>query len=331
MNSTIPVIMCIDVEPDDRSPHPDRPCPWRGYVTTHDCFGQLRKKISGATGSPARFSWFFRLDPQVARVYGSPDWALRQYPELVAESQGHGDEIGLHAHPARWDEDGRFWVAEFGAQSWIEHCVKLSLETFHGALGRRCDSFRFGDRWMNNQTLKLLEQQGVRFDLTLEPGHPGVPSLTRKERSTGSISHSHGAPRHPYRPLHSNFLAPDPQRKEGIWMIPLSSGPVKGTLDGLSLFALNAWLCTARRRSFWRDSITLDLAQIPRLFRSTVNWLLSHVERPYLALIIRSDISLQPLSFRNLRKNFEFMLRHPLSKRFAFSTPREAMQRLGYI
>ena len=156
----IPVLICIDIEPDERTLDPRARLDWTGFEQSYEFFSDLRPRLETATGSPVHFSWFLRMDPQITHTYGSAHWVVTRYARLIDRLQGAGDELGLHVHAWRWDHRSQGWIADLADQTWVDHCVRSSFEAFHTSLKRRCRSFRFGDHWMNDQTLDLLEQIG---------------------------------------------------------------------------------------------------------------------------------------------------------------------------
>lgn len=193
----IPVIICLDVEPDEREIDSADSKDWEGFEESLKYFSDLRPRLEGATGARASFSWFIRMDPQIEHTYGLSCWAVRRYGEAIEQLRRDGDEIGLHAHAWRWDAGLLKWVIDHGDQEWVAHCIRTSFEAYRGAFGRRCLSFRFGDRWMNNETMALLESLGVKFDLTAEPGKTARPTLHRRELHTGSLPDYVDTPRWP--------------------------------------------------------------------------------------------------------------------------------------
>ena len=225
----IPIIMCIDVEPDahpvDLRPEKD----WDGFLKAYQYFGRLRSRLERLTKSPVHFSWFLRIDPSMARIYGSPSWVVERYSGLIGELEAEGDEVGLHPHISRWNEASRFWFSDFGDQEWVNHCARTSFEAFQKSLGRTCRSCRFGDRWTNSATLNLVEEMGARFDLTIEPGIKAAglgPAFVGAELDYSGIS------LHPYHPSRDDFRKAGANRP--LWSIPLSTGKAEwglATLD----------------------------------------------------------------------------------------------------
>ncbi len=222
----IPVLICIDVEPDERAINPHRTDDWKGFEKIFDLFGQLRPRLEAATRSPAHVSWFLRMDPQITRVYGSASWAAARYRRLIEEIEAAGDEVGLHTHAWAWDEKSLRWIQDFGNQPWVAHCVRSSFEAFRQSFNRPCLSFRFGDHWMNDATLELVSELGARFDLTLEPGRKGgsIP-----EPFTGSLPDYTQVPRRPYYPSRLDFRKRAREREGGICIIPVSTGSLHWT------------------------------------------------------------------------------------------------------
>jgi hypothetical protein len=231
LRSRIPVVVCIDVEPEGRAIDPDVRADWRGFESACDYFSALRPRLAAATRAPVHFSWFVRMDPQIERVYGSAAWAAIRYADPLRRLELAGDEIGLHTHFWRFDETSRRWLADFADQDWMDRCVETSFAAFRRSLGRPCRSSRVGDRWLNDATIALLERLGARFDLTIEPGAP-PPALA--EPFVGPLPDYRGAPREPYRPAPSSFLKPAGAAGRELWMVPLSTGRLEWAFTGLA-------------------------------------------------------------------------------------------------
>jgi hypothetical protein len=64
MSERIPVILCIDVEPDLRRPDPTKAAPWWGFERLYPYLRELRPRMADASGEAARLNWFWRLDPR---------------------------------------------------------------------------------------------------------------------------------------------------------------------------------------------------------------------------------------------------------------------------
>jgi hypothetical protein len=215
----IPVLFCIDIEPDPRCPRPGSRDPWPGYESTFRLMQDFRITAEEVTGRPARFGWYFRLDPQVALAYGRATWAFDEHPTLLAEMERHGDEIGIHPHAYRWLPDEEEWILDIANQDWVDHCLGTSLEAFKSVLGRPCASARFGDRWLNTATVNTMERLGLGFDLTIEPGLPASEAFVPELRVRGQATSFYRAPREPYEPARDDFQRPAPSGTRRIRLI----------------------------------------------------------------------------------------------------------------
>jgi hypothetical protein len=216
----LPIVICIDVEPEERAINPRVAADWVGFEKTFEFFEELRPQLQDATGSPVHFSWGVRMDPQIAHVYGNPAWAVARYGRLFDRLAASGDDIGLHVHPWRWDEGFGEWIADMGNQEWVDSCVRMGFEAFEESLHRPCLSFRFGDRWINHATVGLVERLGARYELTIEPGRT---TLLVPEAHTGCAPDFSLAPRLPYHPSKTNFIESSDSSSRSFWALPLTT------------------------------------------------------------------------------------------------------------
>lgn len=324
--TTLPVIMCIDVEPHDREIDPLERSDWKGFEHAYHFFRQLRPRLEAATGARVRFSWFLRMDPQIEHTYGSPTWVVTRYPELIDQLQSDGDELGLHIHAWRWDGIRRKWVADHGNQLWVEQCVRTSFDAFQRALGRPCQSFRFGDRWMNNETMSLVEELGAKFDLSIEPGHKAASGINARELSTGTLPDSRCVPLRPFRPSRTNFREPDPLRGFELRVIPLSTAkPGRPTVKQLLNIKMMAKYHVARFKGPSQLNPCINATE----FHDMIDTILQDRGDGYLAPVMRVDGFSRPKHRSNLEQNFAHLLSHPLVERFRFVTPATAVELLS--
>jgi hypothetical protein len=322
MREKIPIIMCIDVEPDGFFIDRDCPSAWAGYEEVYKFFRQLRPHLSFKTLSPAHFTWVFRLDPQIGETYGSPAWGITHYERYVDDFMANGDELGLHPHDYRWEPSLQSWVIDHGNQAWCNHCVQVAFDGFRSIFNRDCQTFRYGDRWMNDETLHLVERLGARFDLTLEPGQAAKAATYPDRPFTGSLPDYSSVPLAPFRPSKDDFRKPDPARKDGIWMIPISSADLYGGMR----FHRNG----GKQSETGSHYQTLNMRYQPAFFGPALDFLLKTLEKPYLTFVIRSDIGTSSKLMKIMQDNFNYVLSHRFVQRFVFCTPAEAMTLLGY-
>ncbi|HEY5885406.1 MAG TPA: hypothetical protein VIT88_12000 [Pyrinomonadaceae bacterium] len=324
-DAKLPVILCIDVEPDPRQPDPAHPAKWEGFEATVDFLSDMRPRLEETTGSPVTFNWFLRMDPQVERVHGSASWVVQHYGQLVKQLERAGDEIGLHTHAWRWDETARQWITDHGDQRWVEHCVRTSFRTYEESFGRACRSFRFGDRWMNNDTMHLLAALGVECDLTLEPGIKDNRRVDRDELVTGSLADYVRTPRVPFRPSRKDFRRNGDSNCLNLWCLPLSTGPRLVIRNG-RLASIRRAVARFRCR---HQPITLNFSNPAPEFSNVLNRLLADNSTTYLAPVARTDISIKPEFRTKFKRNIETLISHPRVERFAFVNATKAIKLLS--
>ncbi|HYH85495.1 MAG TPA: hypothetical protein VEX60_08430 [Pyrinomonadaceae bacterium] len=329
MTRKIPVLICIDVEPDAREIDPDAREDWKGFEESFRVFQQFRPRAEDATGAPVHLSWFLRMDPQVALVYGSHAWAARRYAGLFAALESEGDEIGLHAHAWRWDESCERWVADYADQEWVSHCVRSSFESFEEAFGRMCASFRFGDHWMNDETLDLVERLGARFDLTVEPRRTAEPDIPPGENFTGSFLDYLNVPRAPYRPSRADFRKDRGVGNRGLWVFPVSMGQFP-LWPAARFYRRAFWRLKYGRRKYLPISLNLPPTYFSRHVNEVIRESVKPREqgKPYLCLVMRTNGAVSAQYAAWLGENLDLLLTHPLARQVAFETPAEALIRL---
>jgi len=218
------VVVCWDVEPDLRVVEPGAAVPWAAFEELLPRTEALRTRLARFTGAPASFSWFLRMDPQIAETWGSPGWVAERYDTELADLSARGDELGVHTHTWRWHATPGTWVRDQDS-AWEEHCVDVGLRTFETAFGRPSPSHRGGDRILTNGMLRRLQEGGVGVDLTVEPNTPPIGALEADEFATGVSPDYRGVPLTPYRSNPDTFPAPDPASRADPLLIPLASDP----------------------------------------------------------------------------------------------------------
>jgi hypothetical protein len=226
--ATLPALLCIDVEPNDREVAGDPAADWSATAPCVDLLEDFRIKAS-APGAPVHLNWFLRLDPQVRDAYGRADYAHARFRSRWDSAEAAGDGFGVHTHA--WRKRAESWIADHGDTAWVRYCVAESLDAFEQAHGRPARMFRFGDHFQSNDVVRYLERRGVRYELTLEPGKPAAPALREGECSTGGLPDYTGLPRQPYFPSRLDYRRPGRWWPRRVRMIPVSTGCVDG--DGV--------------------------------------------------------------------------------------------------
>lgn len=315
MARTVPVLVCIDVEPDGPGTRRQGAQPWRGYEAANEFFGSMRASLTEATGRPAHFSWFVRMDPHVEAVHGSGGWAADHYMEQLLGAMRQGDEIGLHTHLYRADPGSGGWRIDYSDPGWVGDCVKSAFASFRSAFGRTPRSHRFGDRFLNSEALLLLESLGCLHDLTLEPGFRESAGSETGRQVTGELTDMRGAPERPYHPSLRNFREQDQESGVSLWEIPLSTGLARS--NPLNPFGGS-------------EFFTLQLGLAPRLFRP-IAIKSAAGDGGYLATVLKTDMLLDVRLAANMRRNLEFLTSSEFQGRLAFATPAEALMAMEYV
>jgi hypothetical protein len=222
VRSPLPLVVCVDVEPDERAVDPSNPA-WAGFELLLERVGELRERVAALAEGPTVISWFVRADPQVADVHGDPGWAFERYADELEQLRAAGDEIGIHAHAWRREDDGG-WIVDHADAAWVEHCFATALDAYRQAFGAPPASARGGDRFINERAIELLDRTGVAADLTIEPRTAPALGVVPGERVTGTLPDYRGAPEVAYRPAAGDFLRPAHRDGRRLTMIPLTAG-----------------------------------------------------------------------------------------------------------
>ncbi len=173
------MIMCIDCEPDLPVWAPDEPSAWDGFARMADASDRFRDQLERATGAPAHFEWALRMDPQIRAAYGACAYLPERFPAFFESIAQHGDGMGVHPHAWRWDAADGDWVADHDDSAWVETCLGAAFESYRDVFGRTPALHRFGSGFMSTTVMNRVREEGVAFDLTLEPGEPLLPAGRR--------------------------------------------------------------------------------------------------------------------------------------------------------
>ena len=294
-STEIPVVFCFDVEPDPRVYDRSSPPPWAGFERCAEGIQARRERLSEVAGRPVVFTWFLRLDPQIEQTWGSPTWVAERYGHVLAELTEAGDQLGLHTHAWRWNAQSGTWFNDLQDPAWSERCLSMGLDAFETAFGRKCETHRGGDRFLNAEMLDVMEKRGVKIDLTVEPGLPPLHA----EQGEGWSPDYRRAPTRPYHASPESFPAADPTRHSGPLFVPLLSTPRRRPpFRGEPLFP-------------WRPS---------KRFRQRLAVALFRKPAPVAAFAVRTHMSLDTQGWNNVTANLERLAEH---RQMVFKTASE--------
>jgi hypothetical protein len=269
--SELPIALCIDVEPDGRAFDPDDPGGWDGFVELQEMMPSVRERLGELTGTPARFSWFLRMDPQVDQTWGTPAWVVDQWGGELAALEREGDEMALHTHDWRWHDELDDWAAINQDPEWEAHVVRMAIEAFRNAFGRPPKAHRGGAHMLTPAMLAPLADGGVEVDLTVEPGLAPQTSAFEGEHILGATADYRLAPSTPYRVSSGSFPSPDSASSSAPLLMPLTGAPTRrGGRAPLPIWS---------RPGAFAGRLTLGM------LRSSP---------PVLAFVFRSDVVLRP-------------------------------------
>jgi hypothetical protein len=343
----VPLILCIDVEPDAHVFGPGQAPLWSGFETMLELVRPLRARIGNATGRPAHFGWSLRIDPQVAMGYGSPTYVAQRYRAQLDDLAAAGDAIGVHPHAWRWDAERQVTVAEHEDRQWVDSCTELAVGSFRQVFGRVPDYHRFGAQYMSTPAMNLLRSLGVTVDLTVEPGEgPNRDAPRPGTVWTGQTGDFRHAPTSPYRPSHEDYLRPADGAGAGgdLWEVPLTSSdrsrfpapanrararlqhplrsarglvrrltPSFGPLGPPAPRLLAMWLEWPGPRDFWDAAFAAATSQ----------------PRPYMAFAIRTDTGSDPVLRHTFTTLMDALMQDERAADLSFVTPAEALAQMG--
>ena len=340
----LPVVLCVDVEPDEHVFTPFEPSPWRGFEQLLREFPLLRERLAAATGGPVHFGWSLRIDPQIELGYGSRQYLMENYRSQLDKLVGEGDALGIHPHAWRWDTDRQVTVADHGNSDFVEECASTAVRLFTDEQGQVPAYSRYGAQYMSTATMNLLSQMGVPIDLTIEPGEP--PNRDANLHGsiwTGVTGDFRQAPRFAYRPSGDDYLRPagPAERVGGLWELPLTSGR-RGRMRGQErdLRSLARHPARTSKRVFNRLKRSRPQGQAGpdhRLLAMWQDWAVagdfwdaafeaaSLLEGPFMAFAIRTDTGSDPELHDRFERIMAALLADERCTDVRFVTPAEAL------
>lgn len=226
------VVFMMDVEPDERVIRKVTHR-WPGLDSAARYLIDQRPRLEDAIGGPVKFNWLLRMDPQIEGAYGAPDWCVSAHRDIFDQLAEAGDCFGLHVHT--WRRAKRFfrttWLADYEDEACIEHCIRASHETFTATFGHAPVAFSMGDNFMTNHIMGVMEDLGVRIDVTMSSGINYAKKLVSREQTAGHLPDYRNTPAHPFRPSRADVMGPGDESYP-IWEVPVTSGVVGKNRDG---------------------------------------------------------------------------------------------------
>ena len=326
-NPRIPAFLSIDVEPDGFQLSRTDPPEWAAYHRAIELADWLRSELLRRSDFAPKFGWYYRMDPQIAEVYGSADHIVAKFRDPIDHLRLKGDYFGVHAHPVRWCPQRQSWIHDFADIAWNVRCVKFALDAYENWCGTPAQRFRGGAGFVHNDIVELVDRCGVKVDLTLEPVAPWssparlVPSGIDASPYIGGHIDSVSAPQTAYRPSFHDFRVPAPTRERDLILVPMSTRSIPVRQNRLQR------LCRRLRRKpapHQRRMLHLsEKSPSAAAYSDQIADQLKSMRRPYVSVAVRTDAPGSP-PVRNALQHFEALLHHPLSKSLVFIDPLDA-------
>ena len=293
----IPVIFNIHVEPNMRC-IPFSVEPWTGYENLHAFLFDKRHLIKSVTNRTAQFNWLLRLDPQIAKAYGSGSWVLDTYGTLLEQALEAGDELGVHVHAWRPDQmhEPSSWVADFSDSAWIAECINTAHNAFIKHFKRVPVYFSFGDHFMSQEVLTQLESLGYKADISMYPGRPLMQRFVEKERAKGWLPGFLHTPRHPFKPSLSDWRRPNTDQASNsmtIWEIPVSVADLPHLQNPEVLMSEKLLIGIPSERAIHVIEENLSSSN------------------PFLLAEMRTDVRLDAYNRSQFDKTIDYLINHP--------------------
>jgi hypothetical protein len=318
---SIPIVWCVDVEPDATVPTTSGER-WTGFDDMVDTVARVRPALEARTGTPVRIAWFLRMDPMISEIYGRADHVVAEHAESFDRLARAGDPIGLHVHPYRFDPERAVWYSDHTDLDWSRHCISTSIASFTAAFGQAPATVRMGGYFLSSAVADVLVEQGLRVDLTAEPGRGPLANDTSHGAFTTEPSTDFRAfARRRYRPSATDLSLPAPTAADAraLTLVPLTAYDTRSRLlprhravargvvrRGPRHEPLNPWRAWPSAQWFW-DCATAAAKQ---------------VGGDHLAFATRTLAATDPNATNQVRV-LEGLVDHPLATRLRFVDPLE--------
>ena len=322
----VPAFLSVHVEPDAYQLGPAGPASWTGYDALHQLMSSLRAELAERQGVTPRFSWMFRMDPQIAATNPTGAHAVSGFGDRVAGLANQGDVFGIHVHPLRWSNERELWIHDFTDPAWARHCIESSVDTFRNAFGVPPRRHSYGAAFLDEHLTDVLEDVGIRVDLSADRRylskevrqHP-EDVLTGVDTSPviGVYPDGSRIPRFAYRPSRTDARRPDDRHGRQVVLVPLTAAPRGHERPKWRRAA--SWL----RHGMHGRLMTMYPAvqwSNPSDYWDLVERGLRWMPRPYVAISVRTDAPDSAYA-RNARALFECLPSHRVARRLRFVDP----------
>jgi hypothetical protein len=226
---------------------------------------------------------------------------------------GHGDPLGIHVHPYRWDEERSVAFSDHADNAWTTHCLTVAAEAFAYCFGEPVRRACQGGAFLTETVLDAEIAAGIEVDVTAESGLP--PKTT--DPSFGAYASApsgdfRDCPRRPY-PSRDRLAVPSSSLGDGrpILIVPLTAYDYHT--------ALQSWPRRFAKRLLGRPRYHLPLNPwkawpSPKIYWDLVAQAADDQPACYFAFAIRTDTP-GSVTHEWIRQLLEYLPNHPVAKR----------------
>lgn len=314
----IPVVLRIDVEPDDHSP--GLQTGWDGFVEMTRIIDTLRERIQQVSGSPLNPTWMVRMDPDIKRCFGRTDYVVDRYPQLFENLAKQGDSLGIHVHAHRWDPQRQVIYSDYADESWLRECMQVSVDSFRNCFRKPVRRASQGGYFLTESLVDLSISLGIEVDLTVEPGlRPKSRDISFGAFATAPSSDYSRFPERPYYPHRNDYAVPASGEADSrpLLLVPLTSYPYENYLKSpLRRMASRVLRGPGRHLplSMWKEWPS------PKVYWDIAMKAASRNHCNYLAFAVRTDGKQSATHLRALQL-LDYLPNHPLARRLLFVDP----------
>ncbi|UCC79543.1 MAG: hypothetical protein JSW64_14960 [Candidatus Zixiibacteriota bacterium] len=170
---TLYIVIGCDTDPDRQGfidIIPGNKLSWRGMTEGIPDTKLAVMDIKDSGGKSPVFTWLMRADDQINIIYGAYNWVLENYKGLIEDLEKTGDEIGWHPHFYKHNDKHGIWYQELKDVSWQCRMLESAHKSFGEIFPGKPRSVRTGWLYHNNETMKKLDELGLKIDFSAVPG-----------------------------------------------------------------------------------------------------------------------------------------------------------------
>jgi len=253
---------------------------WRGLSEGIPETKETVKNVKDADDRSPVFTWLIRADEQIKSIYGDYSWVLAEYKQFLTDLEASGDEIGWHPHFYRFNDDHEIWYQELDNIDWQCEMLESAFGSFNQVFPGRPLSVRMGWVYHNNETMKKLDELGIKIDFSAVPGMRTISKKTMK--FPYNIYDWFITPKGFYHPSASDYrrAAKKGENELSILEAPnfTSNSFIWGVIAGLQMARKMKdpvqMIQAIRKPTFW-----VNLTGNPRLFAPIIKTLEGKLER----------------------------------------------------